>query len=134
MKKLLLMFVSLSLSACTSYDLTTPTREQLTGTWNLTTVNDQGLPFKVGGPGSREFVADVLVLADNNTFTETTTVRTTVNGVTTTETILDSGTYEFNSYAVTFHFQSNGTIGSGTLTGRKMKVTTSGTSFTYVKA
>jgi hypothetical protein len=101
--------------------------------WNLTAVNDQGLPFMIGGPGSREFVSDVLTLADNNTFTESTTMRTTVYGQVTTETILDSGAYEFNSYAVTFHFQSNGTIGSGTLTGRKMKVTTSGTSFTYVK-
>ena len=121
------------LLGCSSYDLTTPTREVLTGKWNLTAVEDKPLPYKVIGPGTREVVEDVLTVADNNTFSESTTLRTTLNGNVTTQTILDSGTYEFNSYVVTFHFQSNGTIGSGTMTGRKMTVITSGLSFTYSK-
>jgi hypothetical protein len=133
MKKSLALFFSLSLAGCSSYSLTTPTRELLTGTWNLTAVEDKPLPYKVVGPGTREVVGDVLTLASDNTFTEATTLQTTVNGTVTTQTVLDSGTYEFNSTVVTFHFQSNGTIGSGTISGNKMRVVTSGLSFTYAK-
>lgn len=134
MKKLLLLLASASLAGCTTDTLTAPTQERLSGKWNLTAVEDKPLPYKIIGAGTREVVDDVLTLNADKTFTESTTLRTTLNGTTTSQTVNDSGTYEFNSVVVTFHFQSNGTIGSGTLEGRKMKVITSGLSFTYAKA
>lgn len=134
MKKLLLLLASLSLG-CSSYDLATPSDESLAGKWNLTAVNGTSLPYGVPQPGSdkQEITADVLTITTPNTFTEVTTVRFTHNGQETTQTVTDSGTYEFNSYVVTFHFQSDGSIGAGTLTGRTMKIMTSGISFTYEK-
>jgi hypothetical protein len=134
MKKLLLAMVSL-LIACSSYDLTTPTQDRLTGKWDLTAVNGVSLPYVFARTGANktEITQDVLTIAASNIFSEVTTAQDTQNGQTTTRTILDSGTYQFNSYAVTFSFQSNGSVGSGTLTNRTMEVVTSGVKFTYKK-
>jgi hypothetical protein len=134
MKKLLLALACLSFG-CSSYDLATPTQDLLVGKWNLTSVGGTPLPYAPPQAGLRkqEVVADVLTLAAPDTFTEVTSIRDTQNGQVTTQTITDSGTYEFNSYVVTFHFQSDGTTGSGTLTGRTMKIIASGIAFSYEK-
>src|SRR5512141_340532 len=81
MKKLLLALAALSLG-CSSYDLTTPTQELLTGNWNLMSVNGTSLPFAPPHPGTnqQEVVADVLTLTAPNTFSEVTTVRITQHG------------------------------------------------------
>lgn len=134
MKKMLFALALLSLG-CSSYDLATPTDQLLAGKWNLTEVDGTPLPYSTPQIGSnkQEVIEDVLTIAAPDTFTEVTTLRNTQNGQVTTQTITDSGTYEFNSYVVTFHFQSDGSIGAGTITGRKMKVITGGISFTYEK-
>ena len=134
MKKLLLALVTLSLG-CSSYDLTTPTQDLLTGNWNLTAVDGNSLPYAPPHVGldQQEVTADVLTLSADKTFSEATTLRITKNGQVTTQTVVDAGTYEFNSYVVTFDFKSNGTVGSGTLSGRKMKVITQGVTFSYEK-
>ena len=132
MKRFLLAFASLSL-ACSSYDLTTPTQDSLSGKWNLVSINDTPLPYDAPHVGSNklELIEDVLTISPPNTFTEVSTFRDTQNGQVTIHTVTDSGTYEFNSYAVTFHFQNDGSIGAGTLSGRTMKIITSGISFDY---
>ena len=132
MQKLLIALVSLSL-ACSSYDLTTPSQESLTGTWKLTAVNDTPLPYEAPhiGTNKQEIVADVLTLTAPDTFSEATTIRITKDGQVTTQTVIDSGTYTFNSYVVTFNFHSDGSGGSATLSGRTLKVNVSGIWFTY---
>ena len=134
MKKFLLALVSLSLG-CSSYDLTTPSQDALTGKWSLTAVSDVPLPYRFAktSTNTTEILEDVLTLTAPNTFSEVTSVRETQNGQVTARTILDSGTYEFNSYAVSFHFQGTESLGSGTLTGRTMTIITSGIKFTYKK-
>jgi hypothetical protein len=135
MKIAFLAIVSLCIG-CSSYTLTAPTRETLAGAWELTKVNENPLPYVISTVGSnkQEVLEDVLTLDASGTFTDVSTIQTTQNGQTSTRTITDTGTYEFNSYAVTFHFESNGSIGSGTLTGKTMKVVTSGVTFTYRKS
>ncbi|HXV18377.1 MAG TPA: hypothetical protein VD758_16465 [Gemmatimonadaceae bacterium] len=134
MKKFLIALVSLSL-ACSSYDLTTPSQDSLTGRWNLTAVNDTPLPYEAPhiGTNKQEIIADVLTLTAPDTFSEATTIRITQNGQVTTATVIDSGTYTFNSYVVTFNFHSDGSSGSATLSGRTLKVNVSGIWFTYKK-
>jgi hypothetical protein len=134
MKKILLTLLSLSI-ACSSYDLTTPTQDALTGKWDLAAVNDAPLPFTFSkiGTNKTEITQDVLTITAPNTFSEVTTARETQNGQVTMRTIFDSGTYEFNSYVVSLQFQSDGSIGSGTLAGRTMTIITSGVTFTYKK-
>jgi hypothetical protein len=134
MKKLWLALVLPSL-ACSSYSLATPTDDSLAGTWNLIAVNDQPLPFVFSQTTAKktEVMKDVLTITPPDQFSEITTLRNTSSGQVSSETVFDSGTYEFNSYVVAFHFQSDGSIGSGTLTGKTMKVVTTGMSFTYSK-
>lgn len=134
MQKLLIALASLSL-ACSSYDLTTPSQESLTGTWKLTAVNDTPLPYEAPhiGTNKQEIIADVLTLTAPDTFSEATTIRITKDGQVTTQTVIDSGTYTFNSYVVTFNFHSDGSSGSATLSGRTLKVNVSGIWFTYKK-
>ena len=134
MKRLSLLLIWLSLG-CSSYDLATPTEEFIAGKWELTAVNGASLPYAVPGAGlnKQQIVEDVVTITPPSTFTEVTTLQDTRDGQVTTQTITDSGTYEFNSYVVTFHFASDGSIGAGTLTGRTMKIVTSGISFTYRK-
>jgi hypothetical protein len=134
MKKLLVSLILLSLG-CSSFSLTSPSQDTLAGTWNLTEVNDKPLPFVFAATSSNkvELVKDVLTITAPDKFSEVSTMRNTRGSEVSSETILDSGTYEFNSYVVTFHFQSDGSMGAGTLTGRTMKVVTSGISFTYEK-
>ncbi len=134
MKKFLLLIATLSIG-CSSSDLTTPTQETLAGRWNLISVEGARLPYSIPQIGSikREIIEDVLTLTAPNAFTEVTTVRLTQNGVVTTQTVSDAGTYEVNSFAIDFRFQSNGTFGAGTLTGGKLTITTSGLSFTFEK-
>ena len=134
MKRLSLLLIWLSLG-CSSYDLATPTEEFIAGKWELTAVNGASLPYAVPGAGlnKQQIVEDVVTITPPNTFTEVTTLQDTRDGQVATQTITDSGTYEFNSYVVTFHFASDGSIGAGTLTGRTMKIVTSGISFTYRK-
>lgn len=133
MKKLLIALAVLSLG-CNSYTLTTPSQELLTGNWNLVSVDGNSLPYAPPHAGSdkEEVVQDVLTITAPDTFSEVTTIRVTQNGQVTTQTVLDSGTYTFNSYTVTFYFK-NGSTGSGTIIGRKMTVTTSGITFDYKK-
>jgi hypothetical protein len=134
MKKLLVALVLLSL-ACGSYSLVSPAQDLLAGTWNLIAVNDQPLPFVFSQTSSNkvEVTKDVLTITPPDQFSEVTTLRNTRSGQVSDETVFDTGTYEFNSYVVAFHFQSDGSIGSGTLTGKTMKIMTSGISFTYSK-
>lgn len=134
MKKLLLSLALLSL-ACTYDSLTTPTEALLTGKWNLTSVNGTALPYTISQLGGKksEVVADTLTMGASNTFTEVTVVRTTQNSDVTTQKITDVGSYQFNSATITFHFGSNNSIGSGTVTGKTMTVITSGVSFAYKK-
>jgi hypothetical protein len=134
MKLLLFAIVSLSIG-CSSYDITTPTQDVLTGKWNLVAVNDVPLPYAVSrvGTNKTEITQDVLTITAPNTFTEVTTARDTQNGNVTTRTIFDSGTYEFNSYSFSLRFQSNGSFGSGSLSGKNMTVVASGVTFSYKK-
>ena len=134
MKKLLLAVASLLL-ACTYDSLTTPTQSLLTGKWDLTSVNGTALPYVLSQLGGKktEVVADTLTMNASATFTEVTSVRTTQNGQVTTQSVTDAVSYAFNSATVTFHFGSNGSVGSGTVTGKTMTVITSGVSFSYKK-
>ena len=69
MKKLLVALVLLSL-ACSSYSLTTPTAEALAGTWNLTAVNNQPLPFVFSQTSASkvEVIKDVLTITPPDQF------------------------------------------------------------------
>jgi hypothetical protein len=105
------------------------------GTWQLQTVNGQGLPYLVAQSGADkiEVTSDVLTVAEGGAFTEITTIRVTSSGTVTTQSIPDAGTYTINGTAVNFTFQSDGSNGTGTLNESTLTVATQGVSLVYKK-
>ncbi len=114
---------------------TTPTPASVAGTWNLQTINGQSLPFVIAqtGTNQEEIASDQLLVGSGGTFTETTVVKLTVNGQVSEETLGDAGSYSLNGTAVTFVFASDGSSGTGTLTGNTLTVAEGGYSEVYKK-
>jgi hypothetical protein len=134
MKKI--FFALLALTLACSNDSTAPTAASVAGTWNLQSVNGTALPFIVAQTGTNkvEITADVLTATPSGSFTEITTIRTTQNGVATTQTSPDAGSYVLNGNNVTFQFQSDGSIGAGTISGNTLTVSDAGLSLIYKKS
>lgn len=134
MRKTFLALLALTL-ACGG-DSTGPTEASVAGTWNLQSVNGTALPFIVSQTGTNkvEITADVLTVTSSGSFTEITTLRTTQNGTATTQTVADAGSYVLNGNNATFQFQSDGSIGSGTVSGSTLTVSQAGLSLIYKKS
>ncbi|HEX6576074.1 MAG TPA: hypothetical protein VF042_13990 [Gemmatimonadaceae bacterium] len=134
MRKSLIAILLVTL-AC-SGDSTGPTQSSVAGTWNLQTINGAALPFVVAQTGANkvEITGDVLTVTNSGSFTEITTIRTTQNGASTTQTVPDAGTYVLNGNNVTFQFQSDGSVGSGTVSGGTLTVSQTGLSLIYKKS
>ncbi len=131
----LILAVLPNVVACSGGDSTAPTQTSVAGTWTLRTINGSGLPFTVVQVGADkvEITSDVLTVASGGAFTQLTTVRITEGGRVTTETIPDAGNYGLNGTAVSFTFNSDGSTGTGTLSGSTLTVASSGFSQVYQK-
>jgi hypothetical protein len=104
------------------------------GTWNLTTVNGSPLPFIAQAASPKvELLSDQLILGASGTFTQTTTVRFTDVGVDTTQTFADAGTYTVNGTAISFRFNSDGSVETGTVGSTTLTVAGGGFSAVYTK-
>ncbi len=114
---------------------TGPSPASVAGTWNLQSVNGTQLPFIVIQVGNDkvEITSDVITASSNGTFTQLTTIQTTQSGQVTTDHATDSGTWSLSGTAVNFVFESNGSTGTGTLSGNTLTVATSGLSLVYRK-
>lgn len=114
---------------------TTPTPASVAGTWNLQSVNGQGLPYILvqSGANKVEWTADQLLVGAGGTFTQTSTFRVTTNGQVATQTAGDAGTYTLTGTNVTFVFASDGSSGAGTLSGKTLTVSETGLSLVYEK-
>src|SRR5262249_23805793 len=107
----LLAAVALSFAvACGGDSSTAPPAEQIAGTWTLQTVNGALLPFVIvqSGTNKVEVLSDVFVIASTGSFTQTTTVRSTINGVATTDSTADAGSYTLSGATLSLHFNSDG--------------------------
>jgi hypothetical protein len=130
-----LLLLSLSAALACSDSGTGPSESSVAGTWNLRSINGTSLPFVIvqTGPDKLELTADVLTVTSSGTFTQMTTFRLTENGQTTSQSVPDAGSYVLNGTNVTFQFQSDGSVGSGTLSGETLTVSTTGFSYVYRK-
>ncbi len=109
------------LGACSNADsVTNPVVDSdLTGTWNLLSVNGYALPLIIAQVGSDNFaiVGDVITADSGGGFTEVTIVQATVNGQVAMDTIPDQGTYQVSGNTVQFTFASDSSIAQGTVVG-----------------
>jgi hypothetical protein len=120
--------------ACGASDAATaPTSASVAGTWNLQTINGAGLPYVLDQTGANkdELVSDVVTAVSTGSFTRTTTVRTTFNGQVTTQSVADAGRYSLNGTAVVFTFNSDNSVGTGSISGNTLTVADNGVALVY---
>ena len=131
MRRFILAMGTLALFACGD---STGVNQNLNGTYSLQTVNGQALPFTFFQSGTlrQEITADVFT-ATNGSFTEVTSERDTnlQTGAVSNFNTSDSGTYTINGTAVTFTFFSNGSTGSGTISGNTFTLVATGFSLVF---
>jgi hypothetical protein len=139
MRRLLALALLIATASCSSDSSTNPTPDSLAGTWNLSTVNGLALPFLLlpGDPQASipkvELLNDQIIASSAGTFTETGNARfTDASGVQDVP-FTDSGTWTISGTAVTFRFTSDGSSGTGTLSGNTFTIGETGFSSVYVK-
>jgi len=123
-------------AACGGGDSPTqPTSASVAGTWKLETVNGAALPYIAAQVGSDkvELMSDVITAVASGSFTQMTQIRVTESGQVSTQSIPDAGSYTLTGTAVTFTFNSDGSTGTGSLSGNTLTVTEDGYAFVYKK-
>jgi hypothetical protein len=122
-------------AACGSDSPTQPTATSVAGTWSLQTINGTALPYVVAQTGADkvELTSDVLTVVPSGSFTEITTLRVTQNGQVSTQSVPDAGSYTLNGTAVSFTFNSDGSSGTGSISGNTLTVTSDGIALVYKK-
>lgn len=130
-----LLLATISLMACGGDSATGPGSASIAGSYTLRTVNGSNLPYTIlqVGADKIELINETITVAEGGTFTQQGTVRFTENGVVTNETYADAGTYTRNGTAVTFRFNSDGSIGTGTVDNGTITVGYEGYSYVYRK-
>ncbi len=116
------MMIALVAAGCGGDSATNPSAS-IAGTYSLKTVNGVALPFTEfqQGTNKQELLADVFVLSDGGSFTQSTTERITTNGQVTNQVTPDAGTFTVSGSTITLKFRSDnsmvsGTLGNGTIT------------------
>lgn len=122
----------LSAAGCAN-DSTSPATQSIAGSWTLQSVNGSSMPFIVAQTGTNktELLSDVIAISGTGSFTQTTSVRTTTNGVPTTQSVADAGSYTLNGSAITLHFNSDGSTGTGSWSGNTITTTDGGFALVY---
>jgi hypothetical protein len=122
-------------AACGSDGPTQPTSASVAGTWSLQTINGTPLPYVVvqTGVDKVELTSDVITAVASGSFTQITQVRITQNGQVSTQSIPDAGSYSLSGTAVTFTFSSDGSTGTGSLSGNTLTVASDGFAYVYKK-
>jgi hypothetical protein len=104
----------------------------IAGSYALRSVNGQPLPYNLGktGTNTNEWVGDIITIADDGTYTQMSTVRSTRAG---TSIKKESGTWVRNGASITLRPTSNSTQppASGTLSGGTVTLLSRGYTLIY---
>ena len=133
MKKVLFGLLLLVSAGCLNEDVVGDTTA--TGEYTLTTINDAALPFTLSNSGTTrtELLDAVITMFQGGTYSETSHLRVTLNGVVTTETKVDTGSYSFFGTSVTLVSSAGNGERRGRIEGTKMTITESGRNSIYRK-
>lgn len=126
---------TLLVAASCGGDSTAPGTGNIAGTYALQTVNGASPPFLVPLIGSDriEVLTETVTLSQDHGFTQQGSLRITQNGTVSIDSFVETGVYTRNGTAVNFAFNSDGTTGTGTLSGNTLTVGISGLSLVYRK-
>ena len=119
---------------CGSDSSTSPTGSSIAGTWALQTVNGSPLPFTLAQQGTNktEVLSDIATADSHGAYTDITTIRITINGVASTQSIPDAGTYTLNGTALVLR-SNDGSSLTGSLSGNTFTVSADGFAYVYKK-
>jgi hypothetical protein len=122
------------LAACGS-DAGTGVRASVTGTYQLSTVNAQPLPFTESSSGALvKITAGQLVAQSDGTFSEAITRSTTPpGGATTTQTTTTTGTYTVGNQVIVFTYGGSAGTALGSLISNGVAIQNGANSFEYKK-
>ena len=127
-----LLFAPIVVEACGS-DSTAPAAS-LDGAFALSSVDGAPLPFVlVDGDPKLELLGDDLLFSSGS-FTQHTTFRYTEGGVPLTDDNVEVGTYTLSGSSLTFHFNSDNSTASATVSGATITVRVDGHAFVYTKS
>jgi hypothetical protein len=134
-RRCFLLLAATVVVGCGSDSSTGPSQASIVGTWELKTINGTALPFVVAQVGTNkvELLSDVFTINAGGSFTQTTTVRSTVNGQASTSSEADAGSYTLNGTAVTLKFNSDGSTGTASWSGNTMTTTDGGFALVYTR-
>jgi len=120
--------------ACGS-DAGTGVRAAVTGSYTLSTVNGQPLPFTENSSGAVvKITGGQFVANSDGSFTETTTRSTTPpGGTTTTATTTLNGTFQVGNQVVVFTYSASGQTVLGSLINGGLSLQNGSNSFEYTK-
>lgn len=128
----LLLFAPIVVEGCGS-DSTAPA-PSLEGAFALASVDGAALPFTlVDGDPKLELLGDDLLLSSGG-FTQHTIFRYTEGGVPSTDDNVEVGTYTYSGSTVTFHFNSDNSTASATVSGSTITVRVDGHAFVYTRS
>jgi hypothetical protein len=100
----------------------------------LSSINGSPLPYTLQATNPKiEYLNEQIIVSSSGTFTQTANYRVTTSGVVANQPIADAGTYILTGTAVTFRFNSDGSTGTGTVSGNTLVVATGGFSLAYAK-
>ena len=133
MRKVLFGLLLLISAGCLNEDVVGDSTA--TGEYTLTTINDAALPFILSGSGTTktELLDAVISMFEGGTYSETSHLRVTTNGVVTTQTRVDTGSYSFFGVSVTLVSSAGNGERRGKIEGTKMTITEAGKNSVYRK-
>ena len=135
MRKLIAALSLVALAACGDM-LSDPLSSNISGRFDLRTVDGQLLPYtiRLSGGGSASLTSDVLTVGENGTWSEVYSYVETVNGRSSTGTGNDGGTWSRSSSTVNFRSNQSQSDGySGTYSGGRYTLSDGYSTYVFEK-
>lgn len=134
MRRLLAITSLIVLAACGAAASVDPTPASFAGTWFLTSLNGDGLPYVLQAANpKREILNDALAVNANGTFVRNHLFRTTNGTTVTIQSVADTGTFALAGNAVTFRLNNDGSTLAGSIAGNRLTVAEAGFIYGYTR-
>jgi hypothetical protein len=119
------------LSACGIDDSSTPAGNVVAGTYNLTSVDGQNLPFvQPSSGGQTAIVSGTFVANKDGSFSESRVIRTVSSGA--TQTLTTTGQLEIGGSVLTYTL-TGGSSGLGSITTNQLTLQWAAGTFLYIR-
>ena len=119
------------LSACNIDSNTTPAGDVVAGTYNLTSIDDQSLPFvQPSSSPQTAIVSGTFVANKDGSFTESRVVRTVSSGA--TQTVTTTGQLQIGGSVLTYKL-TGGASGLGSISTNQLTLQFAAGTFLYIR-